>query len=256
MACQRIFCNVPDGLLQYNLTGLPPAPLPPSNTPQVFNDAVFFAVSCEEGQDLTYSGTLPSWITIDVDNSRLVGAANTFVAATKIGANNLAQNALDTWAQNALDAMTLTCGSEASCDGLDTNQYALDPYNDGDVSNPDGNPPVGGEVVWDGTFTFKSDGDTCRWMVTYLGDPATYLMDGNALCNAIITFGLTPDIWDLFIYDGINADGAWRGQKTSGTSPAGIYTRVGGASATPATLTVVSLGGATTDQPEPNCVPS
>lgn len=254
MACQRIFCNVPDFLTEYSLSGIPPAPLPPSNTPQIFNDAVFFGVSCEAGQDLTYSGTLPSWITIDVANSRLVGAANTFVAATKIGANNLAQNALDTWAQNALDAMTLTCGSEASCDGLDMNQYALSPYSDGDVSNPDGLPPVGGELVFDGEMRHKADGDTCRWMLTYFGNPDTFTMDGTLLCNAIITW--TGTEWNLFLYDNVNAQGAWAGVKASGTTPAGIYTRFGGASATPATLTVVSIGGTAAIEPEPNCVPS
>lgn len=252
--CQRIICQKPQDLRLYSLSGLPPLTLPTVVVNQVANQTVYYNVGCEEGQTLTFAGTLPGWITIDTENSRLVGASGTFLSATQLAATQAAQEALDTFAQNAITEGELTCGAAASCDGSDTNQYALVGYSDGQVENPDGSPPVGGEIVWDGVFPYLADGDPCRWMANYFGSGTTLLMDGNTLCNAIITF--FDDKWQMFLYDSVNADGAWRGEKLSGTSPVGVYTRVGGASATPATLTVAQSVGSITVQPEPNCVPS
>lgn len=62
---------------------------------------------------ITYDGTLPSWITLDVESSRLVGAANTFMLGNKALANVAAQQALNDFAAAAIEAGTLNCGGGA-----------------------------------------------------------------------------------------------------------------------------------------------
>ncbi len=73
------------------------------------NEEVRFAVSCADGETLTYSSTLPSWITIDTGTNELVGAAGVFTADTKENATALAQAALNSFAAAAITAGTLTC---------------------------------------------------------------------------------------------------------------------------------------------------
>lgn len=52
---------------------------------------------------------LPAWITVDADNSRLVGAVGTYPGLTKAAANAAAQAALDAFANEALTAGNLAC---------------------------------------------------------------------------------------------------------------------------------------------------
>lgn len=83
-------------------------------SPLVSNQEVFFGYHCDEGT-LAYTGTLPSWITLDTYNSRLVGAAGIFQAKTLAEANAIAQNALDTFGNDAVYMGTLYCNVPSDC---------------------------------------------------------------------------------------------------------------------------------------------
>lgn len=252
--CQIIACVVPKDLLQYSLQGLPPQPLPPAipvPAPKFGNDAVYYDVPCEGGT-LTFTGTLPGWITLDVPGNRLVGAPGTFLSNTKAAATAAAQAAINTFGAAQVLAGNLVCVTGGTCDGLDTNIYEISGYVDGMISNAAGSAPVGGEVVWDGTFPWKANGNTCKWMSNFFLGP-TLLMDTKGLCLAETYFLFGT--WILVFYS--NNLTIWGGSKASGSSPAGVYTRTEGLDASPATITLVSIGGATTDQDEPGgCPPS
>lgn len=204
---------------------------------------------------ITYNGTLPSWITIDVANSRLVGAANTFYQGSQAMANNAAQTALNDFATAAIASGDLNCGEEPVACEDDTNQYAISGYVDGQIDNSVGDAPIGGEVVWDGTYVFKDENTgihPCQWMATYEGNPQQLLMSGNRLCDSWLEFNGVN--WSLKFLSGSVVD--WEGEKLVGTTPAGVYTQTGGPAAFPATITIASIGGAITLQPlSATCLP-
>lgn len=75
------------------------------------NDEVTFTHECAVGEVLTYTGTLPAWITLDTGTSQLIGAAGIFTGATKEDATTAAQNALNEFANTALGNNTLKCVS-------------------------------------------------------------------------------------------------------------------------------------------------
>lgn len=86
----------------------PPVPQPePEET--FLNEEVYYVVDCEEGEDLTFTGTFPSWISLDEANSRIVGAAGTLPGATQAEANALAQTALNAFGDAAVAAGELVC---------------------------------------------------------------------------------------------------------------------------------------------------
>lgn len=107
--CRLVQCALDPDYDVYELQDLP-IPEPPI----VFNDVVYYSAGCAEDQTLTYDGTLPSWITIDAENNRLVGAANTYQAATQAQANNFAQAALNQFAATAIGDDLLTCSGAIS----------------------------------------------------------------------------------------------------------------------------------------------
>ncbi len=82
---------------------------------QFSNEEVFFLHDCG-ADDLTYSGTLPTWITLDVPNSQLVGAAGTFNSNSQASANLIAQNAIDNFGNSSLTSGDLFCS--AACTTL------------------------------------------------------------------------------------------------------------------------------------------
>lgn len=68
---------------------------------------------CSPGNTIAYSDPLPAWITLDVVNNCLVGAAGTFVGSSQANADSQAQNALDTFATAAVNNSVLTCSPPA-----------------------------------------------------------------------------------------------------------------------------------------------
>lgn len=114
--CKRLDCVGDD---DYELYTLQDRFIPVS--PQVFfNQAVYFVKQCfEEGAVLVYNGTLPSWITLDAENNRLVGASGIFQSNTQSSANALAQNAMNEFGNSAVLSGDLECNSDPVCLTLD-----------------------------------------------------------------------------------------------------------------------------------------
>lgn len=85
---------------------------PPAPNPADFflNSEVYFSHACPEGEELSYTANLPSWITLDTVNSRLVGMAGIFAGLTQELADEIAQTHLDSFGTDALSVGTLTCG--------------------------------------------------------------------------------------------------------------------------------------------------
>lgn len=110
--CQSTVCAVTPDVDIGNLEGIPSTPLVPvaPAVPPYSNGVVYYQMDCEEGDTINYSGTLPSWITLDEDNNRLVGAAGLFRGNSPALANAAAQSALNTFGDAAVEAGTLTCG--------------------------------------------------------------------------------------------------------------------------------------------------
>lgn len=130
-AAQSIIMQVAAQQAQCNVTPIPPGtppttgpqpPIPPSPpgtipipipTPQpqpdFFNEAVYFSKPCTNPAVITYTATLPSWVTVDTANSRLVGSPGTFGGTTQINANATAQSVLNAFANAAITAGTLIC---------------------------------------------------------------------------------------------------------------------------------------------------
>lgn len=80
------------------------------------NGVVFFPVTCGVGETLAYTGSLPSWITLDVANSRLVGAAGKFLDTSQAQADTDAQNALNAFGTAELGNGHLHC--QSACPGF------------------------------------------------------------------------------------------------------------------------------------------
>ena len=140
-----------------------------------------------------------------------------------------------------------------------SNNYFIIGYVDGDIANPDSNPPPGDSVVWDGTFKFNDGAN--KWYA--LDESGTLVTMGgdHLLCDAYLTWGFcegnTP-IWNLS-FTGNPINYPWIGQKTGGLTPVGTYVRTGGTQASPASLVVGMIGGA--DIPhnlgyQQNCIPA
>lgn len=83
------------------------------------NDQVVFDVGCAAGETASFSGTLPSWITLDDVNNQLVGAAGTFTGASSAAANAAAQSALDSFGNQQIALGNLTCAPPSVCVAAD-----------------------------------------------------------------------------------------------------------------------------------------
>lgn len=83
------------------------------------SEEVYFDMNCPDGEDIEFTGSLPSWITVDVPNDRLVGAAGTYTASSQSAANAAAQSALDDFANAAIGDGDLVCASDVVIDWSD-----------------------------------------------------------------------------------------------------------------------------------------
>jgi hypothetical protein len=213
------------------------------NAPEMFrNNVVYFVHACGIGETLSYSATLPDWITLDAANSRLVGAAGKFLDTSQAQADLDAQTALNTFGNAELLDGNLFCQSGvASCDNTNTHIFGISGYVDGLFANPDGSPPAGGESVWNGTFPVKDSVVHCLWGDRDMLD-TVHLMDTKQLCYAVVRF--QAGVWNLNVIAGTQFE--WSGQKATGNSPVGTYNRTGGNDASPASVAVVDLGGSAT----------
>jgi hypothetical protein len=76
-----------------------------------FNQEVFFDGLCSGGNTPSFTGALPNWIILDAANNRLIGKAGVIGGQTQTQANANAQLALNQFAQAAIAAGEITCGS-------------------------------------------------------------------------------------------------------------------------------------------------
>lgn len=84
-----------------------PPPLNPS--PFFTNVEVYSAFSCPECEAVTYTGSLPWYISVDTTNNRLVMASGVIAAETQVEANDQAQAFLDAFKAAAIAAELLEC---------------------------------------------------------------------------------------------------------------------------------------------------
>lgn len=97
------------------------------------------------------------------------------------------------------------------------------------------------DPAWDGVFDTK--GASCNW-----NSSGNNSIDGKILISGGTNTSvrlLTGDRWEMTITSGLDGGGGtiqtlWTGEKTTGSGPAGVYTRTGGLASSPATLTVVA----------------
>lgn len=275
--CQLIICSVPVDLEQFVL--------PPPPPDLIYNQQVTVELFCSGGRAPYYSGSsLPSWITLDIANNRIIGQWGIYSGTDQSAANAIAQAALVLAVQQLGIACvwysqlaSLVCGdgstviiptntyhstisqadadSQASaaaaagcaigCTGTDVRNYGIQNYVDGMVLNAQGNNPVAGDAVWDGTFKYKTTANSsCYWGTSPTG---TYLLiNGKRGAARIFYHNTAPLEWILDINAQIGQGTLWEGAKTSGNSPAGIYTRLNGLDAGPATITIVLISGTAT----------
>jgi hypothetical protein len=123
----------------------------------------------------------------------------------------------------------------AGCVGDDSEwDYVIDGYEFGDVSTAS----CGGCAV---------NPDTGEWLGTWHGDPngcvwkptGGRLDNGHLVSSGNSTISFVTDRWVMIIQCSAGTI-AWQGDKLTGTSPAGTYSRTGGCSATPSSLTIVA----------------
>lgn len=229
-----------------------------ANCQQVlFNAQVSVEHPCAIGTTLQFSGTLPSWITIDTGTSTVIGAAGTISSAISVAdATANAQTQLQSWVDANLSNGNLACVSPSSVctDGIAAllnNTYAIQGYFDGLIDNSLSDPSV--FPVWDGTFIYSVgdgnplDGDT-GWANG--GTAHHFSIQNKKACSAKLFFvGCSGDVpqWQLTVTN-IDDNTLWQGNKSGGETPAGIFTQSAGIDAGPATITVELLGGVSTPE--------
>lgn len=115
--CQEIICVNPDLLESYGLQGHVTTPTAPVLPIEPYGNQAVFYSPCSEAETLSTTADLPSWITLDSENNRLVGAANTYRAANPTSATATAQAALNAW--GAANTECATCASASAEKDLD-----------------------------------------------------------------------------------------------------------------------------------------
>lgn len=155
-----------------------------------FNDVVYFANNCAVGTVLVYNDILPAWITLDVANKRLVGAAQVFAGVTKAEANFAAQTALDSFGTAAVAAGTLQCVTldwnalvwsniniqitTNGAGGSATHSELGGHFTNAVVTNPGGVSTSPSDVNVNGNMTYTGPAQNCQLSITVsgtFGDP-------------------------------------------------------------------------------------
>lgn len=103
--CKTIECVADDDYEIYTLEDqfVPVPPAPESNR------VVSRTFSCGEEESIAFTGTLPGWITLDLDTGVFTGAAGTFTDDTQEDATAIAQAQLNTFVETAIVSGDLTC---------------------------------------------------------------------------------------------------------------------------------------------------
>ncbi len=102
--CKLVQCVVDS---DYGTYLLQDRPVPP--TPVVFNQNTTVVHQCPFGTQLTFTGSLPTWLILDGATNSLTAKSGTFTGATQEEADVAAQNAINDFITAAVAAGTLTC---------------------------------------------------------------------------------------------------------------------------------------------------
>ena len=104
---QIIDCEVPDDLQIYSLQGFIPQPPPPNapNLGKFFNFQVTYPNVCSSGTP-SFSGVLPSWITLDPTGNQFVGRPGIFRGVTQAAANAEAQANLNNFVSQNIGSVS------------------------------------------------------------------------------------------------------------------------------------------------------
>ncbi len=261
--CKPLDCVNPNDYATYNLDGPATYPGTPALPPvggEFLNVTVYFDHICGLTEILTFTGTLPSWITLDAAGGRLVGRAGVFGASTQSAADAQAQAALNTFGNAVLASGQLTCEPIDPCDSIadwyrspGTCRLRIKDYTPGTYFLTAGclTCNASADPEWDGTFSYFFNGFA-------LGDEYTiYVADntgGNVSVNGkeLATYSsLIPGFPQISLIPLLpnssptNIQGGWRvvitclgtpsliiwqgEQQTPSADPRGIYlAHVGG----------------------------
>ena len=116
--------------------------------------------------------------------------------------------------------------------------YEINGYSDGDLSRCTSCNVVSGAGGWNGKFGAYSG--TCGWWRAAEGDPAKSF-DGHAFNDTLSRIILSGSKWRMQLYcndSSFNNYKIWSGEKATGSTPAGTYTRTGGCETTPTSLNI------------------
>ena len=123
--------------------------------------------------------------------------------------------------------------------------YKISGYVDGDFNlTTCPNKASSGAGAWDGSFpAYAPQGGYCDWMIQN-ADPTSYSISGKQLSGvdySHIAFNASTCQWNLLLgtYSGGAESDIWFGYKSTGNTPAGVYTRTGGCDPT-TSLTIVA----------------
>ncbi len=244
--CKALDCVNPDDYATYNLDGpatfpAVPVPAPTVVSESILNQEVYFAHACSLTETLTYTGTLPTWITLDTTNNRLVGRAGVFGAATQAEADALAQAALDSFGNAALTSGALSCVPNDPClsvtDWLNAPgsvRLRIKNYTPGSYFVSSGcvscNPSVNPE--WDGTFSvffagFGFVADNGGGPICINGNEVPVYSSGAPVGYPIISVRFFGGRWIMeSVCDGSPALVIWEDLLFhSATNPLGLYFR-------------------------------
>lgn len=225
--CKRLECVGIDDYEFYQFQDLF-NPLPPVQL--YFNTEVVFNKPCEGESELRYDGTLPSWITLDTANGRLIGASGVFQGLTEKAATDSAQAALNNFANAAVLNETLYCYSEPP---PESPTLKIQDYTDEMFENENDDPSEG-EPPWDGKFTFQSPNGNFKAS----DESWAYQIQGNYICNAYVYSVNSPAPgWKAEIWNG-DLNPLWGGFK-EGDSPLGTYDRISGIDDMPESIVIV-----------------
>jgi len=198
---QLIDCSVPDDLQIYSLQGFIPQP-PPSNAPDLgkfLNQIVYVTNVCASGT-LGFSGTLPSWITMDVAGNQFIGKSGVFRGKTQALADSEAQTFLNNFVSQNVALGTITCTQPTPTpdklwykftegSGTTTHDYSASGNNGSGINaatawgstGPTGN----GALSFDGVHSFVSN-NTSNWV----GSDFSYSLWVKVVTPSIHSMGL------------------------------------------------------------------
>lgn len=87
---------------------------PQNPSPKFLNETQYVSITCTSPDVIAYFGTLPSYITLDTSNNRVVLASGVIAGNSQAEANQSALNFLSGWKLTAVENNTLRCQHSGS----------------------------------------------------------------------------------------------------------------------------------------------